>query len=808
MADQSILQAAAPSAARGPSTALAAGVFAADATLPDDVRPVASHPGVHGALTSARRVLLTGATGFLGRWIARTLLVESDASLLCLVRGRPDEIDGRLHAALETTGLDPVVVGRRVTAVNGDLARDRLGLTATGFDALAGGVDAICHAGATVNWIQPYHALRAANVGGTLELLRLAASRSTPLHFVSSLSVCYSTSAPPAVDGRYDAMGDIGGLHLGYAQTKAVAEALVREAGRRGLPIAIYRPSLIAGHSDCPPSRDALRRTNAYNRDDILTRVISGCVRMGIAPDLEWSLDCLPVDVAAQHIAGTPPRPDAVHLAHRRPRDWRECVLWLRLYGYDVRLVPYREWLARLDRETRDAGDRAHPLRPLRPFFLRRVPSDRGQTLPELLTGSDRDFGVTEAIGPPLDAALLQRYCDAFVACGDLPPGRARSVSGGGGSLDAAFFSRVMGRAVTAVEPLGRLSEHGIISELTTWQSGCATGLFQFRLRDGADLRDVVVKIKPRDRDVLAVGAALSHLCDTPAGIEYDRWSERLGIVNAGARELAIYRQQDPRFLDHAPALLGGIEDRDSGITTLVLESLSGSILRDSADRPHLWRPVHVDCAIRGLARLHAIWFGRTSELLRLPWIGHAATTSSVAAMSDFWRAIAAHARPAFVGWTDGHLAGIHDRLIDRIRDWRRALDEGPRTLVHNDFNPRNVCLRPGPGGPRLTAYDWELATIGAPQRDLAEFLCFVLPERPARHEVEAWIDRHRILLEDETGAAIDRRAWRDGFRAGLYELLLDRLPMYCLIDRVRRQSFLPRVVRTWRALYEQFPLE
>ncbi len=71
-----------------------------------------------------------------------------------------------------------------------------------------------------------------------------------PFHFVSSLSVCYSTMAPLAVDERYDALADLDGLHLGYAQTKAVAEALVREAGRRGLPVSIYRPSLIAGHSE------------------------------------------------------------------------------------------------------------------------------------------------------------------------------------------------------------------------------------------------------------------------------------------------------------------------------------------------------------------------------------------------------------------------------------------------------------------------------------------------------------------------------------------------------------------------------
>ena len=772
-------------------------IAAADAILPDEIRPAGGRSQARTSLQDARSVLLTGATGFLGRWIANALLLESNAAIVCLVRGRAAESYQRVDAALAATGIDPAGFPGRISVVHGDLRQHRLGLTESQFEALACDIDAICHAGAAVNWVQPYDGLKASNVTGTLELLRLAARRCAPFHFVSSLSVCYSTSAPLHVDERYDPLPDVGGLHLGYAQTKVVAEALVREAARRGLPVAIYRPSLISGHS----------RSGAFNRDDILARVLSGCVRMRAAPDLDWSLDCVPVDVAAGRIATTATAAHAVHLSHHRPRDWRECVLWLRLYGYDVHLVPYREWLARLDRDTRDAAGRDHPLRPLRPFFLRRIRGDRGRTLPELMTGADREFGVTDAVGPPLDAALLQRYCDAFVACGDLPRPPSTSERTAAPSPDAAFIRRVMNRPIAEVEPLSRLSEHSIIGELTSWRSGHATGVFRYRFRDGGAVRDAVVKVKPRDRDVIAVGSALAHLCDVWLGRAYDRWSDRLGVCGANRREPAIYRQRDSRFSTHAPAALAILEDEASGVSTLVLEALTDTLLRDSVDRPHVWQPAHVDCAVRGLAKLQAIWFNRSAELAQQPWIGYIATAEDMAEMTDFWRANATHARPAFAVWTDDNIGAIQGQLIDRIAEWWSALEDGPRTLIHNDFNLRNVCLRAGPAGPRLAAYDWELATIGAPQHDLAEFLCFVLPERPTRHEVDTWIERHRMLLEDETGTRIDRATWIDGFRASLYDLMLNRLPMYRLIDRVRRQTFLPRVVRVWSALYRLFPL-
>ena len=68
-------------------------------------------------------------------------------------------------------------------------------------------------------------------------------------------------------------------------------------------------------------------------------------------------------------------------------------------------------------------------------------------------------------------------------------------------------------------------------------------------------------------------------------------------------------------------------------------------------------------------------------------------------------------------------------------------------------------------------------------------------------------LERHRVALERETSTSINRAAWEEGFRAAVFDLMLNRLPMYALVHRVRRQPFLPRVVQTWRRLYERSPL-
>jgi len=777
----------------------------ADAVLPDDVgpSPVDRPTGLPAHRSTEQTLLITGATGFLGRWLARELLERTDATLFCLVRSGQQHAARRLQDALVDTGVDASRINGRVHALEGDLSQPYLGLPRAEFERLAGMCDAVCHAGAAVNWVLPYSALRQQNVAGTLELLRLAARRGLPFHFVSSLSVCYSTTAPRFVDEGFDPLSHLAGVHLGYAQTKVVAEALVQEAGRRGLPVTISRPSFISGHSE----------TGEFNPDDILARVVAGCVRMRTAPDLDWVLDCTPVDVVARQILDLANQPGVFHLRHPAARHWRECVLWLRLYGYDVSLVPYHAWLRQLDRETCPGGDPSHPLRPLRSFFLSHVADSSALTLPEVMLGTrGASHNVastthTSVKYPPLDASLLQRYCDAFVASGHLPapPSRGRPTRSSAGSpLDCEFFSRALGKRVTSVEPRGTLSDHSIIGELTAWQSGRPTGLFVYEvwLDDEERPRELIVKIKAADRDSIAVGEALARLCDAEIGDAYARSAHRVGLTASHLRELAIYQQRDRRFADHAPAMFGTVADESNGTWTLVMERIQDAVVRDSVERVDDWMPSRIEGALSGLAALHAIWFQRDRELLSAPWIGHVSTAADVADMSDLWRALASHATPRFSAWADPQIGTIQRHLIDGIERWRPVADELPRTLIHNDFNPRNICLRRDTL--KLVAYDWELATLGLPQHDLAELLCFVLPPTASDADIDAWIEAYRLMLERECGVSIDAGDWERGFRASLYDLMINRLPMYALVHRIRPQPFLPRIVRTWRRIYER----
>ena len=95
---------------------------------------------------------------------------------------------------------------------------------------------------------------------------------------------------------------------------------------------------------------------------------------------------------------------------------------------------------------------------------------------------------------------------------------------------------------------------------------------------------------------------------------------------------------------------------------------------------------------------------------------------------------------------------------------------------------------------------------MGAPQRDLAELLAFVLPEaRRARRLRAAWsntascynVRQPSISIAENGNAASARRC------ANCWSIVC---ASYAMVDRIRAQSFLPRVVRGWNNLFHHYP--
>ena len=172
--------------------------------------------------------------------------------------------------------------------------------------------------------------------------------------------------------------------------------------------------------------------------------------------------------------------------------------------------------------------------------------------------------------------------------------------------------------------------------------------------------------------------------------------------------------------------------------------------------------------------------------------------------MSTLWEALAEHAAEEFPDWMGPRELEAQLTLVQSLPDWWAELESMPRTLVHNDFNPRNLAFRTlADGGHRLCAYDWELATLHVPQHDLAELLCFVLPPSTELEVVDHYVEHHRMCLEKASGRMLDPVTWRRGYELSLWDLVVNRIALYTMAHTFRDYQFLDRILKTSRRLID-----
>jgi thioester reductase-like protein len=309
-------------------------------------------------------IFLTGATGFLGAYFLHELLQKTKANVFCLVRA-PNEVQGlnRIRQNLEFFSLWNEDLASRVIPILGDLSQPLLGLSPQAFQSLAGKIDLIYHNGASVNFIYSYRDLKATNVLGTQEVIRLAGQvKLKPVHYISTLSVFPLEGNPEGkAFHEEDPLVYRPGLMNGYAESKWVAEKLMTTARSKGLPVVIYRVGEVIGHSKTGICRAA---------NDAYSNMIKGVILLGSAPEMNANLYLVPVDYVAQSIYRLSRKKTSLgrcfHITPE-PIKGNELLELMTSFGYTLQRLPYEEWLQRTFDFTKDIHK--NPLSAFMPFL-------------------------------------------------------------------------------------------------------------------------------------------------------------------------------------------------------------------------------------------------------------------------------------------------------------------------------------------------------------------------------------------------------------------------------------------------------
>jgi thioester reductase-like protein len=319
-----------------------------EARLPDDIQCSADFD----PNATVRRVLLTGATGFLGAYLLEQLLTQTTYDVVCLARAKDDRTAlRRVTDNLARYGIEAKNLTQRVTAIAADLEHPNLDVAPETLRRLQGKVDAIYHCAARVSWFLPFRKVRPTNVEGLIGLLRFVGSsgRPIPINYVSSLGSGLvrpfeNTQMVREVTEK-SGLGtkSLVELHMGYFESKWVTDRIVHEARRRGFLVNVFAPGLIVGHSTT--GADSLSDSQFFHA------LIKGSAQLKRFPDCgSWRV--VPVDEVARVVRAVSVHPDArnVHVyvdgaVSLRPED---MVDELNALGYPVAMESYASWRQRV----------------------------------------------------------------------------------------------------------------------------------------------------------------------------------------------------------------------------------------------------------------------------------------------------------------------------------------------------------------------------------------------------------------------------------------------------------------------------
>lgn len=371
-------------------------------------------------VTEPAAIFLTGATGFLGAFLLQELLLKTQADVYCLIRANDAESGKRrIQNNLESYGIWQEDFAERIIPVLGDLSQPLLGLSSAEFQKMSSFINVIYHNAAWINYVYPYSALKATNVLGTQEILRLASRvKIKPVHYISTIAVFESSAYAGKVVTESDPLVHSEGMKLAYSQSKWVAEKLLMIARDRGIPITIYRPPFISGHS----------QTGAWYKNDVICRTIKGCIQMGRMTDITERLDLAPVDYLSQSIVYLSKQEDslgkAFHLNNPQPISWKELTDFISARGYQIEHISYADWQIKLNNSVRS---QENPLYHLLPFYQKSLPQEKPEISAHYQHLNEPQISCLETqnalngssiVCPPVNAQLLNTYFSYFTRSG------------------------------------------------------------------------------------------------------------------------------------------------------------------------------------------------------------------------------------------------------------------------------------------------------------------------------------------------------------------------------------------------------
>jgi len=348
--------------------------------------------------------------------------------------------------------------------------------------------------------------------------------------------------------------------------------------------------------------------------------------------------------------------------------------------------------------------------------------------------------------------------------------------------LDKPFFTAIVQPYLTerieAVTLLKGAVDSGILMNLSKRVNRKLIGFIPFDVTTSDCRIPLLIKSKGTDKETIK-GLHLMAASINPALSDLiSEYQDQLEYINSHEKELSLPLYLFANHLHSSPQFYGTYRNTEREIYLLCQERLleEEMLLMDSENKPELWTNEIIKKTINAIDQIHKNYLlesakAKPKELMEFSIMG---------AIPLYKKMI------AIISAEDG--TGRFDILSQFLADLENesVVYLTKKTIVHNDFSPRNIAVR---RNGEIVIYDWELAVLNYPQRDIIELLAFTFEADFDKSELIVYL-RHHFNLSAET----DFDEWKKLTIHCIKEFLVSRISFYAAAEILMKLKFVSRV--------------
>lgn len=360
--------------------------------------------------------------------------------------------------------------------------------------------------------------------------------------------------------------------------------------------------------------------------------------------------------------------------------------------------------------------------------------------------------------------------------------------------IDALFVQKCLAPnlkedAVKNIRFLGEQSvDNGVITTLTSRVSKKLMGFIplevEWETERSAQRSQILIKSKALDLEVIKGLHMMAASIDPELSDLINRYRHHLEYAYSHLKEILLYEALDTAGFDVTPQYYGKRIHEKRQIYLLLSEMLDEADLVhiNSQKQPELWTDEQIKRVIFEMSQIHD-HFSVPERRDKLESVK----------VFEPWKSEALYEKLVSIMYAEEDRPYVKARL-GRLFTYLRGLEAERQTLeltdtiVHNDCNSRNIAMRKD-GRPAI--YDWELAVLDVPHRDIVEFLSFVLEEDFPEERLYTYLDYHYELQSSE----VSKEQWFAGYRYALKVYLLSRVSFYEVAGILDRYAFSDRIL-------------